>query len=113
MVFKDWDKSQNIWYLHLIDNASNLSRQTFIKTESEERIRRAVRHDVRGNKDFINNGHYVYYKREDINEWRSPSKAVGQDDKVILVKHGSNMIRMNNSRITRCNYNIEYCNRHY
>lgn len=90
-------------------NALHSSRQAFIKAESEERIRRALRHNVRENKEFISNGDYVYYKREDSNEWKGPGKVVGQDGKVILVRHGSNLIRVHNSRITKCNYKIQDC----
>lgn len=87
-------------------NALHSSRQAFIKAESEERIRRALRHNVRKNAEFVNNGDFVYYKRENSNEWKGPGKVVGCDGKIILVKHGSNMYRVHDSRITKCKYDL-------
>lgn len=70
-------------------NARHLARQQHVKGESCERLRRALRHNVRTTDiEDLNNGQEVYYKRNDSNEWRGPGIVIGRDGKQILVRHG-------------------------
>ena len=71
------------------------AREEFVKNESCEKIRRALKHQVRPSsnvKFFI--GDDVYYKRLKSRTWRGPATVIGQDGQQVLVKHGSYMYRV-------------------
>ena len=76
-------------------NALHLARQEFVKFESDEKIKRALRHNVRkSNIDDLSNGDEVYYKRNDANEWRGPGKVIDIDGKIVIVKHGGHYVKV-------------------
>merc|ERR1739842_131642 len=76
-------------------NALHVARQQFVKFESDERIKRALRHNVRNTCiDNLENGNEVYYKRNDANEWRGPGIVIGRDGKTVIVKHGGRVVKV-------------------
>ncbi|KAK3875456.1 hypothetical protein Pcinc_019668 [Petrolisthes cinctipes] len=81
-------------------NALHLARQEFIKDESDERLARALRHNIHSS-DFndIQNGDEVFYKRNDSHEWHGPGVVIGRDDKQILVRHGGVYVRVHVCRL--------------
>ena len=81
-------------------NAMHAARKAFIESESCERLRRAMKHNVRssGEVKFIN-GDIVYYRRNSDGCWKGPGRVIGQENKQILVKHGSTYIRMHPCRL--------------
>ena len=69
-------------------NAVHVARQEFVKFESCDRIKRALRHNIRETHiDNLSNGDQVYYKRNNSKEWRGPGQVVDIDGKTVLVKH--------------------------
>ena len=59
-------------------NAMHAARRDFICNESNERIRRALLHQVRhDDKEDFKNGDTVYYKRNGERRWRSPGVVIG------------------------------------
>ena len=82
-------------------NALHQSRQAFIKSESSERIRRALRHQIRVKDQIYETGDSVYYKRAGEEKWRGPGKVIGQDGKVIFVRHGSVYVRVSPCRLIK------------
>ena len=36
----------------------------------------------------------VYYKHKDSNKWQGPGIVIGQDNMQVMVKHGSNFLRV-------------------
>lgn len=82
-------------------NAMHLTRQAFIEAESAERVRRALRNKLRSHSNYFTNGDKVYYKREDSVKWKGPGVVIGQDGKVILVRHGSTYVRVSANRILK------------
>ena len=53
-----------------------------MKFESDDRLKRALRHNVRSSdSSVIENGDEVYYKRNDSPEWRGPGIVIGKDGK--------------------------------
>ena len=77
------------------------ARQAFIKSESSEKISRALCHNLRSYKDAVLvTGDSVYYKRNDSKRWKGPGKVIGVDGQQILVKHGSTYIRCHPSHTT-------------
>ena len=75
-------------------NTLHAARHTYVKSESDERIRRALRHPVRATKVEFNQGDKVFYKRDNSNRWRGPGSIIGVDRKVTFIKHGSRLIRV-------------------
>ena len=68
--------------------AMHKAREEFIKCESNNKIRKALRSQIRTcNDDFYNIGDKVYYKRRRDNKWHGPANVVGRDSHSYLVKH--------------------------
>ena len=75
-------------------------RQDFIKSESAEKLRRALRHQTRTYSDVkYFTGDIVYYKRDSSNEWKGPRIVIGQDCQQVLVKHGGSYVRVHPCRL--------------
>ena len=77
------------------------AREAFIQSENNERIRRALRHNIRtsGEIKYIT-GDVVYYKRLDSKQWKGPAVVIGQDSQQILIKHGGELRRIPPCRLT-------------
>lgn len=76
-------------------NAMHAARRAYIENESSEKIRRALRHQIRpsGNVKYMN-GDKVYYRRKDDKHWHGPCTVIGFESQQVLVKHGSRYIRV-------------------
>ena len=82
--------------------ALRAAREEFIKLDADERLRRALRHNVRENTlSEIKNGDHVYYKRNDSHEWHGPGVVIGRDGKIVLVRHGGVYVRAHACRLTQ------------
>ena len=88
-------------------NILHAARRAFIQSESEERIRRALRHKVRVNEKTFNIGDSVFYKRDNQTRWLGPGKVLGQDGKVIFVRHGGSLVRVSSNRLIDAN-NVQF-----
>ena len=85
-------------------NALHSARQEFIKCESSERIRRALRHNTRETSMLnIQTGDEVYYKRKNSNQWHGPGTVIGRDGKQVIVKHGGEFYRVHACRLSQAN----------
>ena len=80
-------------------NASHAARKAFIEVEASEKIRRALRHNIRGSGVKYSSGDSVYFKREDSNEWKGPASVIGVEGKTIILKYGAYIIRVHETRI--------------
>ena len=80
----------------IADNLNTLhrAREAFIQQEALEKIRRALRHQIRqsGDLKFVC-GDIVYNKRNDSSEWKGPGTVLGQEGQQILFKHGEVYVR--------------------
>lgn len=86
-------------------NAMHSSREAFVKSEASERIRRALRHKIsRSNDVFYQTGDSVFYQRD--GKWKGPGRVLGQDGKVVLVRHGSVYVRVHPCHLTKLD--VEY-----
>ena len=65
------------------------ARKAFIQAENSERIKRALRHNIRPNSNnkFLA-GDSVYYKRNDAIQCKFPGRVIGPDSQQFLIKHG-------------------------
>ena len=81
-------------------NALHNARQAFIKSESSEKIRRALRHNIRSSGDVkYVTGDRVYYKRLREKRWKGPATVLGQDGQQVLIKHGGVYVRVHPCRL--------------
>ena len=82
-------------------NAMHSARQEYVRLESNEKLKRALRHNVRStDASEISNGSEVYYKRNDSHEWYGPGVVIGRDGKQFLVRHGGVYVRVHACRLT-------------
>lgn len=92
-------------------NALHAARKAFVKVESGEKIRRALRHQVRAVENHFEAGDKVFYKRDDSNRWRGPGKVIGQDHKIVFVRHADQIVRVSTCRLVKVgqefNHNTE------
>ncbi len=84
-------------------SALHASRKAFTEAESSERIRRALRKQLRPTDDMYVTGDKVYYKRADCLEWKGPGVVIGQDGAVVFVRHGGTLVRVHQSRLCKTN----------
>ena len=86
----------------LVNNlkAMAAARKAFIESENSEKIRRALRHNIRpsSSNKFVT-GDIVYYKRNDSKKWKGPGTVIGRDTQQILIKHGGTYVRVHPCRV--------------
>ena len=85
----------------LRDNLTALhaTREAYMKAESCERLKKALKHRIRTFEHTYEHGDYVYYKRERQDAWEGPARVVFQDNKVILVRHGGFFYKVSANRL--------------
>ena len=88
-------------------NAVHTARQAFVKAESSERICQAFRYKIRENSEKYESGDKVFYERENSNKWKDPGFVIGQDRKIIFVRHGSIYVRVSANRIMKLNDEVK------
>ena len=76
------------------------ARKAFVQSENSEKIRRALRHNIRpsANNKFFN-GNNVIYKLNDSKKWKGPGIVIGHDSQQILIKHGGTYVRVHPCRV--------------
>ena len=94
-------------------NALHSAREEFVRFESDERIKRALRHNVRDNHlEELYIGDEVFYKRKDSNQWRGPGIVIGRDGKQVLVRQGGELYRVHTCQLARL-HNLELASGNY
>lgn len=75
-------------------NALHSARKNYIIAESSDRIKRAMRKNVRTytEVEFVP-GEKVYYKRKARKGWSGPAKVLGKESNFVLVRHGGAFFR--------------------
>ena len=81
--------------------AIHAARESYIKAERCDRIKRALRAKIRINDTIYKNGDIVYFKKEGEDSWRGPAKVVFQDSKVIFLRIGGIYYRVSANRIIK------------
>ena len=77
------------------------AREAFIKAESSEKLKRALKHKIRTTSAMdYQIGEEVYYKRNNTDRWIGPARIIGIDGKNILIKHQSNVVSVSQCRVT-------------
>ena len=76
-------------------NVKLAARKAFVECEASDKIRRALRHNVRESTTMIYQaGDKVYYKRLNSDCWRGPATVIGKDSHQIIVNHGGHLVRV-------------------
>ena len=83
-------------------NALHTARKAFIQCEADEKIRRALRHQVRAAEDHFESGEMVYYKRCGSKQWLGPGRVIFQDGRLVFVRHGGVYVRVSTNRLIKC-----------
>ena len=52
-------------------------------------------------------GDTVYYERDDCHRWRGPEKIIGQDGKLVFVRHGNICVRVSPCRLLKVGEEFE------
>ena len=92
-------------------NTLHAARHPYVKSESDERIRRALQYPVKATEVEFNQGDKVVYKGDDdSNRWRGLGSIIGVDGKVVFVKHGSRLVRVPKHRLVLVHPDIEVRN---
>ena len=82
--------------------AQLVAREGFIKFEADDKVKRALRSNIRStNAEDIERDDEVYYKRNDSDKWRGPGKVMFRDGKVIFVRHGGTYVRVHECRLAK------------
>ena len=81
-------------------DALHAAREAFIRSENSEKLRRAIRHNVRSCNDrrFLT-GEKVYFKRNNFRAWSGPATVLGQEGQQVLVKLGGYYYRASPSKV--------------
>ena len=88
-------------------NAMYSAREAFMKIESSNKLRTALRRQTRKTRDFFNLGQEVYYKCNNNIKWKGPGKVIGQDGPVVFIRHGGHYVKVHCSGIQLSNTNME------
>ena len=76
-------------------NAVHKARDDFIKSQSDERVKQALRRNVNiTDLNLLKDGDEVFYKRNARDEWNGPGKVIDIDGKTVIVKHGGACIKV-------------------
>ena len=71
--------SEEVIARHL--NASLSARKAFVSAQASEKIRRALKGNIRQSRKSFTDGDRVYFKRPDKKEWSGPATVIGKDGK--------------------------------
>ena len=76
-------------------NVKLAARKAFVECEASDKMRRALRHNVRESTTMIyESGDKVYYKRMNSDCWRGPATVIGKDAHQVIVNHGGHLVRV-------------------
>ena len=67
------------------------ARESYLRAENCQRIRQALRHNVRPVNQSLEFGDIVYFYANN-GDWKGPAKNVGIDRQVIFVRHGGQIL---------------------
>ena len=83
------------------------ARRAYTEVECSDRIRRALRKQVRTSREEMYSlGDKVYYKRPDNKEWKGPGKVIGQDGVVVFVRHGGQVVKVHVCRLRKVSHGL-------
>ena len=86
--------------------AMRKAREEFVKAESSNKIKRALRSQVRTcNYVYLDNGTKVYFKRNNVDRWHGPGLVIGRDSQCLIIKHANQIVRVHPRDILQAGVN--------
>ena len=79
--------------------ALHATRRAFVESESEEKLKRALRSRVRASETVYKRGDKVLYKRSHTEKWLGPARVIFQDRKCVFLDHGGYFIKASPDRM--------------
>ena len=77
----------------------NDARRFFIEADSSNRIKRALKSNVRYDNGPFVLGDRVFYKRESDDRWKAPAIVIGQDGAVVYVRQGGKVCKVHHTKL--------------
>ena len=85
-------------------NNLQLARNAFIAAENCAKLKKSLQKPVRSYCDVVfATGDQVFYKHPNNKRWQGPATVIGQDGKVVLLRHGSVLRRVHPCRLQHVN----------
>ena len=85
-------------------NASHKALENFVKSESSDRIRRALKNNVHTYSEVdFQPEERVYYKHRKDKGWRGPAKVLGKETNFALICYGSAYFRCHPCQLMKLN----------
>ena len=97
--------SEEVIARHL--NASLSARKAFVSAQASEKIRRALKGNIRQSRKPFTDGDKVYFKRPDKKEWSGPATVIGKDGKTVILKYGAHIVRCHEVHVQEIPYSFE------
>ena len=85
-------------------NTMHKARENFIKSEASEKIKRALKHNVRTYSEVsFSPGEEVYYKSRNDKRWKGPAKVLGKESNFVLIRNGASYFRCHPCNLIKVN----------
>ena len=91
-------------------NTLHAAHQSYIEAESSEHIHKALRSKIRKFATFFESGCLVYYNRDNSNKRKGPGIVIGQDGKIILIRHGKVYVRVSSNSVVKAGTEFQSTN---
>ena len=88
-----------LWLTTIIISAIHAARKAFITSEASEKIKLALKKNIRNYQRFHELGDYDYYKQDSSSQWKGPAKVLGQDGPVLFLRHKTKYIKAHICRV--------------
>ena len=87
-VTKSEEYAKNITALHL-------AREAFIKAESSQVLKKALKNRIHTKGDNVEQGDTIYYKKGNQRNWQGPDKVIAVNGKKLFIDKGSHVATVN------------------
>ena len=88
-------------------NACHAAMRAFVASQASEKVRRALKAQVRSSRKNFNNGEKVYFKRPGKKEWSGPANVIGMEGKTVILKYGSYIVRCHETHVLEVPYSFK------
>ena len=89
-------------------NAMHKARQSYVKSEASEKIRRALKHNIRTySEETFHPGEKVFYKIRQEKKWRGPAKVLGKESNFVLIRQGASYFRCHPCHLLKVEPHLE------